>query len=255
MFKHGVRLAIARGRSRVVGSQYARRQLVELLRREKPDVLVVNEDRDGFVLNAIAHPTTQRPCIIAFVDDDIGPLQIAILHRLGVLGFLHRTATTLELRTALRHVSNGRPFASSQIELHAATLPWLDTSDFDAFDLRILNALALGTTLVNTAAAVGLKVSTVKYRRKKLYRSLDVRNWRQAVDRLEAYMRPRTHGAPLPQWKRHDRDLPSAPPSTPGDAPAPSGSAGADQPSQAPGRWLAKPESRRASCKTLPPVR
>ena len=168
LFRYGIRLAIARGRSRVVGSQYARRQLVELLRREKPDVLVINEDRDGFVLNAIADPTTQRPCIIAFVDDDIGPLQIAILHRLGVLGFLHRTATTRELRTALRHVSNGRPFASSQIELHAATLPWLEAGDFDAFDLRILNALALGATLARTAAAVGLKVSSVKYRRKKL---------------------------------------------------------------------------------------
>ena len=228
MFRHGIRLAIAPGRSRVVGSHYARRQVVELLRREKPDVLVVNEDRDGFVLNAIAHPATQRPCVIAFVDDDIGPLQIAILHRLGVLGFLHRSATTRELRTALRHVSNGRPFSSSQIELHGAKLPWLEVGDFDAFDLRILNALALGTTLTDTAAAVGLKVSTVKYRRKKLYRSLDVKNWRQAIDRLAVYMRPRTNDGPLAQWKRHDRPLPSLPHGPPGDSVAPNGIAAVD---------------------------
>ena len=228
MFRHGIRLAIAPGRSRVVGSHYARRQLVELLRREKPDVLVVDEDRKGFVLNAIAHPTTQRPCIIAFVDDDIGPLQIAILHRLGVLGFLHRAATPRELRTALRHVSNGRPFASSQIGLHGATLPWLEAGDFDAFDLRILNALALGTTLTDTAAAVGLKVSAVKYRRKKLYRSLDVTNWRQAVERLAVYMRPRTTGAPLPARKRYDSSPPPLFHLPPGDPVAPNGNAAVD---------------------------
>lgn len=187
-FRDGVSRGLAMsGRIRVVGEAEDGVQALELIRSERPEVAVLDQQMPGLdgieVVRAVVRdrlPT--RALILSAVTDS------AVVYRAleqGATGYLSKDARRGEIVDAVLRVAAGRTVVpaelaaglAGQIRLRAGgTAPALS-----AREREVLRGFAAGRSIPQLAAELFLAPSTVKTHTQRLYEKLGVSDRAAAV--------------------------------------------------------------------------
>lgn len=113
-----VRLLMADAQLRVVGTAMCALDGIEVIRREKPDVVVLDfhlADMDAPEVIAIIREFDAHVKIVTFSGTD-RPGAFYASMRAGSSSWVRKTRAIQELRDAIKHAAQGRPFVSEEIE-------------------------------------------------------------------------------------------------------------------------------------------
>lgn len=169
---------------RIVSIGSTAKDMVEIASSVKPDVMVVDLNMPGRVIEAIAtvanqHKKTKQVAFTAScnIDTAISTLEA------GALGYVLKGSTLEELTEAIRLVHDGKTYMSPriaanviaglQINARARTVP---TVRFSSREEDVLRFLLQGCTNKEIATALSLSEKTVKHYMTVLMQKLDVRN-------------------------------------------------------------------------------
>ncbi|WP_281968907.1 LuxR C-terminal-related transcriptional regulator, partial [Roseovarius nanhaiticus] len=158
--------------------------VVDIARSMKPDIMVIDLNMPGRVLEAITtvvndHKTTR---LVAFTASGNIDTAIATLEA-GVLGYVLKGSTLDELTDAIRQVHKGETYMSPrvaanvvaglQVNARARTVPAVR---FSSREEDVLRFLLQGCTNKEIALSLSLSEKTVKHYMTVLMQKLDVRN-------------------------------------------------------------------------------
>ncbi|MGD0057818.1 MAG: response regulator transcription factor [Verrucomicrobiia bacterium] len=168
----------------VIGEAQTGRQAVELTRKLRPSVVVM--DIAMPLLNGLeatrqirkAVPTTKVVILSAHSDDAYVDQAIAI----GAVGFLLKQTSSHDLSKAIREVQNGNTFFSPSIakRLHDQKIPAggvalrKKVARLSSRELEVLQLIAEGLANKQTAAELGISVKTVEKHRQNLMAKLNI---------------------------------------------------------------------------------
>ena len=168
----------------VVGEAQTGRQAVELTRKLRPAVVVM--DIAMPLLNGLeaarqirkAFPATKVVILSAHSDDAYVEQAIAI----GAVGFLLKQTSSHDLSTAIREVQKGNTFFSPSISkrLHDQKMPAGNgalrkkVARLSSRELEVLQLIAEGKANKETAAELGISIKTVEKHRQNLMAKLNI---------------------------------------------------------------------------------
>jgi len=168
----------------VIGEAQTGRQAVELTRKLRPAVVVM--DIAMPLLNGLeatrqirkAVPTTKVVILSAHSDDAYVDEAIAI----GAVGFLLKQTSSHDLSVAIREVQKGKPFFSPSISkrLHDQKMPAngvalrKKVARLSSRELEVLQLIAEGKANKQTAAELGISIKTVEKHRQNLMAKLNI---------------------------------------------------------------------------------
>jgi two-component system nitrate/nitrite response regulator NarL len=171
-------------------------EAVEALRRERPDVLLLDLALPGELQGLDVARTAReerlatRILVLSARADDAAVFESV---RVGADGFLNKTEGVRTIADALERVARGETvFSGAQRKAAVDELGRLARRSRDVAaakatltgrELEILEFLALGLTVKQVATRLGLSPRTVDTHIAKLYRKLGVRNRVQAISR------------------------------------------------------------------------
>ncbi len=169
---------------KVIGEAQTGRQAVELTRKLRPAVVVM--DIAMPLLNGLeatrqirkAVPSTKVVILSAHSDDAYVDQAIAI----GAVGFLLKQTSSHDLSRAIREVQNGNTFFSPSIakRLHDQKIPAggaalrKKVARLSSRELEVLQLIAEGKANKQTAAELGISIKTVEKHRQNLMAKLDI---------------------------------------------------------------------------------
>ncbi len=175
------------GYLQVVGEAGTGREALDVIRRERPDVAVVDyqmPDLDGLdvVHAAVRDGLETRVLLLSAVDDG------AVVHRAleeGARGYLTKDARRAEVVDAVRRVARGETVVAAGLAAglarqirRQAQVPGVALS---ARELEVLAGFARGQSVPGLAAELYLGASTVKTHAQRLYEKLGVSDRAAAV--------------------------------------------------------------------------
>ncbi|MGA2139649.1 MAG: response regulator transcription factor [Verrucomicrobiia bacterium] len=168
----------------VVGEAQTGRQAVELTRKLRPAVVVM--DIAMPLLNGLeatrqirkAFPATKVVILSAHSDDAYVEQAIAI----GAAGFLFKQTSSHDLSNAIREVQKGNTFFSPSISkrLHDQKMPAGNgalrkkVARLSSRELEVLQLIAEGKANKETAAELGISIKTVEKHRQNLMAKLNI---------------------------------------------------------------------------------
>jgi len=168
----------------VVGEAQTGRQAVELTRKLRPAVVVM--DIAMPLLNGLeatrqirkAFPATKVVILSAHSDDAYVEQAIAI----GAVGFLLKQTSSHDLSNAIREVQKGNTFFSPSISkrLHDQKMPAGNgalrkkVARLSSRELEVLQLIAEGKANKETAAELGISIKTVEKHRQNLMAKLNI---------------------------------------------------------------------------------
>lgn len=168
----------------VVGEAQTGRQAVELTKRLRPSVVVM--DIAMPLLNGLeatrqirkAFPNTKVVLLSAHNDDAYIDQAITV----GAVGFLLKQASSHDLSRAIREVQNGNTFFSPSIagRLHNQKSPngggplKKKLAHLSSRELEVLQLIAEGKANKQTAAELGISIKTVEKHRQNLMAKLNI---------------------------------------------------------------------------------
>ncbi len=168
----------------VIGEAQTGRQAVELTRKLRPAVVVM--DIAMPLLNGLeatrqirkAVPATKVVILSAHSDDAYVDQAIAI----GAVGFLLKQTSSHDLSRAIREVQNGNTFFSPSIakRLHDQKVPAggaalrKKVARLSSRELEVLQLIAEGKANKQTAAELGISIKTVEKHRQNLMAKLNI---------------------------------------------------------------------------------
>ena len=168
----------------VVGEAQTGRQAVEMTRKLRPSVIVM--DIAMPLLNGLeatrqirkAFPETKVIILSAHSDDAYVDQAIAI----GAVGFLLKQTSSHDLSTAIRKVQKGETFFSPSIakRLHDQKMPAggvalrKKVARLSSRELEVLQLIAEGKANKQTAAELGISIKTVEKHRQNLMAKLNI---------------------------------------------------------------------------------
>ncbi len=168
----------------VVGEAQTGRQAVELTRKLRPAVVVM--DIAMPLLNGLeatrqilkAVPGTKVVILSAHSDDAYVDQAIAF----GAVGFLLKQISSHDLSRAIREVQNGKTFFSPSISkrLHNQKIPAggvalrKKVARLSSRELEVLQLIAEGKANKQTAAELGISIKTVEKHRQNLMAKLNI---------------------------------------------------------------------------------
>ena len=168
----------------VVGEAQTGRQAVELTRKLRPAVVVM--DIAMPLLNGLeatrqirkAIPDTKVIMLSAHSDDAYVDQAIAI----GAVGFLLKQTSSHNLAVAIREVQKGNTFFSASISkrLHNQKVPAngkalrKKVASLSSRELEVLQLIAEGKANKETAAELGISIKTVEKHRQNLMAKLNI---------------------------------------------------------------------------------
>lgn len=169
---------------RIVGVGSTANDVVEIASSVTPDVIVIDLNMPGRVIEAIATVANKysKTKLIAFTASGNIDTAISTLEA-GVLGYVLKGSTLNELTEAIRQVHNGETYMSPrvaanvvaglQVNARARTAP---TVRFSSREEDVLRFLLQGCTNREIAHSLSLSKKTVKHYMTVLIQKLDVRN-------------------------------------------------------------------------------
>lgn len=169
---------------RVVAVGSTAQDVVEIARSVKPEVMVVDLNMPGRIIESIATVATDHPKtkLIAFTASSNMDTAISTLEA-GALGYVLKGSTLDELLEAIRQVHRGETYMSArvaanvvaglQVNARARAAP---TVRFSSREEDVLRFLLQGCTNREIAEALSLSEKTVKHYMSVLMQKLDVRN-------------------------------------------------------------------------------
>jgi two-component system, NarL family, nitrate/nitrite response regulator NarL len=168
----------------VVGEAQTGRQAVEMIRKLRPAVVVM--DIAMPLLNGLeatrqirkSFPDTKVIILSAHSDDAYVDQAVAI----GAVGFLLKQTSSHDLSMAIREVQNGKTFFSPSIakRLHAQKIPAggvalrKKVARLSSRELEVLQLIAEGKANKQTAADLGISIKTVEKHRQNLMAKLGI---------------------------------------------------------------------------------
>ena len=187
-FRDGLVRGLTRsGYLQVVGEAGSGREALELIRRERPDVAVVDyqmPDLDGLdVVHAVVRDGLDtRVLLLSAVDD--GAVVFRALEE-GARGYLTKDARRGEVVDAVRRVARGETVVPAELAAglarqirRQAQAPGVVLS---AREREVLSGFARGQSIPRLAAELYLGASTVKTHAQRLYEKLGVSDRAAAV--------------------------------------------------------------------------
>jgi DNA-binding NarL/FixJ family response regulator len=190
----------------IVGEAETAAAALDLVRRERPDVALIDINLpDDSGLRVAAEITSTEPSVrllILSVHDDPEIVRESV--RLGAHGYLRKDTTPADLRAAIRAVHNGDAFFSPSVArtlaeaLREQGAPVAESLErLTERERDVLTRVARGLSNKEIAADLGISVRTVESHRDSLMRKTGLRN-AAALTRfaLEAGLLPSTGELP-----------------------------------------------------------
>ena len=185
--REGLRALLqAEGDIEVVGEAQTGRQAVQLTRRLRPDVVIMDiampllngMEATRRILKAV--PATRVLILSAHSDDEY----IRQVVMLGAAGYLIKQTSAGLLARAIREVQKGNSFFSPSIanRLHSLSLESPDgrhmvkkkKTGLSSREVEVLQLIAEGRANKQVAAELGISIKTVEKHRQHLMRKLDL---------------------------------------------------------------------------------
>lgn len=167
----------------VIGKAANTRQLFEILRRERPDVVMLEMDIPD--INGIAtlrrireeHPST-KVLMFSGQSEDVYALSTI---RAGAFGYLSKTAEVEDLLTAIKKVSEGNMFITNDLAQRLAfdegtQKPRRFFRKLSSREIEVLKLLASGKRNKEVALNLDLNEKTVSTYKARLMKKLNVEN-------------------------------------------------------------------------------
>lgn len=147
----------------------------QLALEHRPDVLVLDLSLPGGGLALAPELREALPemAILVLSMHDTEPYISEALRR-GVTGYVTKGAASEELLTALREISDGRPYLST--DLHRPSAPPAGMEALSERELQVFLMLASGQTPKQVAADLGVSDKTIYLHRASLRAKLSVQN-------------------------------------------------------------------------------
>jgi DNA-binding NarL/FixJ family response regulator len=156
-------------------------QAIELSRRHRPDVALVDISNAGPFAAALTRPLHEaHPAMRIVLTSRCSTSAGAPLPSLGAVGFLPPTATSAELGAAVRSAALGEPDLGSEPEDAPGTLTERER--------RVLTLISTGATNREIAAQLHVGPDSVKKTATAIYRKIGVRNRTEATRRAAAIL-------------------------------------------------------------------
>ncbi|MCX2965981.1 response regulator [Gordonia aquimaris] len=187
-FRDGVSRGLTQsGRVRVIGEAADGASGLDLIRREQPDVAVVDYQMPGVTGVDVAHAVTRdglrtRVLLLSAVTD--GPIVFTALEE-GACGYLSKDADRDEIVGAVTRVANGETVVPPQLaaglvgEIRLRSQP--DVPALSERERQVLDGFARGKSIPQVAAELYIGAATVKTHTQRLYEKLGVSDRAAAV--------------------------------------------------------------------------
>jgi two-component system, NarL family, response regulator NreC len=154
---------------RVVGEAGELEEIVELVTRTEPDVLLLDlHMRGGASLDLIPELAEHTCVLVLTMQDDPGYARTAM--RGGARGYVLKEAEDSELLQAVRTVATGATYLAP--ELGGRLLAAASDSELTERELEILRMIALGHTNAEMAEGLYLSRRTIETHRANIHRKL-----------------------------------------------------------------------------------
>jgi two-component system, NarL family, nitrate/nitrite response regulator NarL len=187
-FRDGVRRGLSEdGRIEVVAEAADGREAIEVIRRERPDVALVDyqmPDVDGAaVVRAIVREELPTRVLLLSAHTDSAIVFDALQE--GAAGYLSKEARRSEIVEAVLKAARGETVVPADVasglvgEIRMRAQPGAPA--LSARELQVLQAFARGESIPQVAAALTIGVSTVKTHTQRLYEKLGVSDRAAAV--------------------------------------------------------------------------
>jgi DNA-binding NarL/FixJ family response regulator len=189
MMRDGLRAILERtAEFRVVGEADTGTQAVQFCKKSRPDLVIMDIGLPGLngieaTIEILRHSPQTRVVVLSIYDDENSVVSAI---RSGARAFVLKRASSADLIDALRTVSRGGSYLSSQVSdsllsriqtgdlRTAATQAPLDT--LSPRELQVLRLVADGKTSKDIAVLLDLGLQTVRGYRKMLMKKLRVNN-------------------------------------------------------------------------------
>ena len=159
----------------VVGQAATGVKGLELVQRTRPDVLLLDvslPDMDGIAIARLARERQPELRIVALsVHDE--PAFVEGMLQAGAQGYVHKSATVVNLREAIRAVMRGERYLSPVIRVRSAGVG-RTAGALGKRELQVLALLAEGKRSAEIARRLGISPSTVDVHRRNIMRKLDL---------------------------------------------------------------------------------
>ena len=187
-FRDGVSRGLTQsGRVRVIGEAADGASGLDLIRREQPDVAVVDYQMPGVTGVDVAHAVTRdglrtRVLLLLAVTD--GPIVFTALEE-GACGYLSKDADRDEIVGAVTRVANGETVVPPQLaaglvgEIRLRSQP--DVPALSERERQVLDGFARGKSIPQVAAELYIGAATIKTHTQRLYEKLGVSDRAAAV--------------------------------------------------------------------------
>ncbi len=165
----------------VVGEAAAFQQALEMYRRLRPDVVIVDlrlPGQDGIATTAALREEFSDACVMVLSAYE-GNEDIYRAMQAGARGYLTKSVAREELIRAIRTVHSGQPYLPTEVAVRLAQRP--PGSDLSSRELQILDLIVKGASNKEIAAALSIAEVTVKVHVRHLLRKLKVSDRTQAT--------------------------------------------------------------------------
>lgn len=168
----------------VVASGKSAQDIVKIARSVKPDIIVIDLNMPGVIIEAIAKVATEysHTKMVAFTASSSKDTAISALEA-GVLGYVLKGSTLEELADAIQQVHMGDTYLSPSVSANVvaglrqqARYRTMERVRFSKREEDVLRLLLRGSTNREIADALSLQEKTVKHYMSVLIQKLDVRN-------------------------------------------------------------------------------
>ncbi len=177
----------------VVGEAGEGRAAMEVVRRQKPDVLLLDDDAPGMsgvgMVRALRNLPQREQCRVIMLSESRSAEDLLGAITAGADGYLLKNIEPEELRKAILHVHQGMSVLSPQVTRQVLNAAIHDDPDpmeaggLSVREMEVLAYLAQGKTTTQIAAELYISENTVKTHVRHILEKLDASNRAEAVSK------------------------------------------------------------------------
>lgn len=181
LVRAGIRALLERSdRVEVVGEAGDGREALDLIRELQPDVVLLDLTMPGLSGFEVLKETSQNFPNVSMIVLSVHDSAEYAYHALqsGAVGYLPKSAASIELETAIEHVVRGEKYLSPSIspEPLSERMPSSSGSTIDLTprQLEVLTLISEGSSTKDIARSLNISVKTVESHRSQLMERLNI---------------------------------------------------------------------------------